>query len=92
MGFAAYAHANARQMSDSTSGWPLERVVSLLSGAAVLATLGLGRAHDPRWRLLTGMIAGNLVLQGTVGWCPGSVALHMLGFRGTAERGQICDR
>lgn len=85
MGFVASARANAREMSGSTAGWPLERAVILLAGAATLATLGLGRAYDPRWRILTGVIGGNLVLQAAVGWCPASVGLHMLGLRGARE-------
>jgi len=85
MSFVASARANAREMSEAVSGWPLDRVVSLMAGTATLTTLGLGRAHDPRWRILTGLIGANLVLQATAGWCPASVGLHMLGLRGVSE-------
>jgi hypothetical protein len=32
------------------------------------------------------------MLRDTVGWCPGDVVLHTLGFRGAAERDQMCER
>jgi len=60
-------------------GWPLERVVSLLAGSLIVASLALARARDPRWRVLTGLIGANLALQGAVGWCPTSGALYKLG-------------
>ena len=66
-------------------GWPLERVVSLMAGVVVLATLALGRRH-PRWRILTGFAGANLLLNAAVGWCPTSVVLHRLGISTAAER------
>lgn len=67
-------------------GWPLERVVSLLAGGAVVATLALGRTKSARWRLVTGFVGANLVLDAVVGWCPATVVLHQLGVRTVAER------
>jgi hypothetical protein len=61
------------------TGWPVERVVSLLAGGMVVGSLAAGRARNPRWRILTGMVGANLMLQGIVGWCPTSGLLYKLG-------------
>jgi hypothetical protein len=61
--------------------------VSLLAGAFILISLGLGRVHNPRWRVMTGLIGGNLVLQSAAGWCPASVAMRLLGMRTAREQG-----
>ena len=67
-------------------GWPLERVVPLMAGTVVLATLALGRQHSARWRILTGFVGANLLLNAAMGWCPMSVVLHRLGVSTAAER------
>jgi uncharacterized membrane protein len=85
MSLATSACRSARELSDSAEGWPIERIVSLLAGGVTLASLGLARVHDPRWRILTGLVGGNLVLQGAVGWCPASVAMRMAGMRAAGE-------
>jgi hypothetical protein len=69
-------------------GWTIERIVNLMAGAVVLATLALGRAHSSRWRLLTGFVGANLLLDAVKGWCPMSVLLHRLGMPTAAERAQ----
>jgi len=60
-------------------GWTLERIILALAGSVVLATLALGRTHSARWRILTGFVGANLLLDAAVGWCPTSVLLHRLG-------------
>ena len=70
-------------------GWPVERVVSLLAGASIVGTLALARTRNPRWRVMTGFIGTNLMLQGTVGWCPASGMLYKLGLHTAGER--ACD-
>jgi hypothetical protein len=67
-------------------GWTVERAVSLLAGASIVATLALARARNPRWRLMTGFIGTNLMLQG---WCPASGMLYKLGLHTAGER--ACD-
>lgn len=67
-------------------GWPIDRIVGLLAGTVVLASLILGRQHHARWRLLTGFVGANLMLNAAVGWCPMSVVLHRLGVSTAAER------
>lgn len=69
-----------------THAWPIERLVVLLAGAVTLLTLLLGRRHHPRWRLMTGFIASNLVAQATIGWCPASLLMRRLGFRRAIDR------
>lgn len=78
--------APARVLGLDADAWPIERLVVLLAGAVTLLTLLLGRRHDPRWRLMTGFIATNLVAQATVGWCPASLLMRRLGFRRAIDR------
>lgn len=66
-------------------GWTIERLVSLIAGATVLLSLGLGR-RSARWRAVSVVVAVNLVLDATIGWCPVSLALHRLGILSAAER------
>lgn len=73
-----------------TSGWPIERVTSLMAGTMVLLTLTLGRLHTGRWRLLTGWVGANLLFNGVAGWCPMGVLLHRLGLRSAAEGDSGC--
>ncbi|WP_308012258.1 YgaP family membrane protein [Mycobacterium intracellulare] len=67
-------------------GWTLERTLHLIAGSVVLVTLTLGRVRSKRWRILTGFVGANLLLDAAVGWCPTSVLLHRLGIPTTAER------
>jgi hypothetical protein len=67
-------------------GWTIERVVNLMAGGVVLATLSLGRERSRRWRLLTGFAGVNLIMDAAVGWCPSSLVLHHLGVTTAAER------
>jgi len=67
-------------------GWTVERVVNLMAGGVVVATLVLGRERSKRWRLVTGFVGANLLMEAAVGWCPSSVVLHHLGLPTAAER------
>lgn len=60
-------------------GWTIDRIVPLLAGTAVLASLILALAFSWWWLLLTGFVGANLLLFGAVGWCPASLLLHRLG-------------
>jgi uncharacterized membrane protein YeaQ/YmgE (transglycosylase-associated protein family) len=66
-------------------GWTLERIIHALAGTVVLMTLGLGRRHSARWRILTAFVGANLLLDAAVGWCPTSVLLHRLGVPTASE-------
>ena len=70
-------------------GWSLERVVPLLAGTMVLTTLSLARQHHPRWRILTGFVGANLILDAAVGWCPASAVLHRMGVATSAEQSAV---
>lgn len=72
-------------------GWAIERIVSLLAGLGVIVSLGLARRWSNRWRLLAGFVGVNLVLDGTVGWCPVSLMLHRLGVPSASERSRRPD-
>lgn len=80
------ARESATVLGLDTRAWPIERLVILLAGAVTLLTLLLGRRHNPRWRLMTGFIASNLVAQATIGWCPASLLMRWLGFRRAIDR------
>jgi hypothetical protein len=69
-------------------GWTIERLVNLMAGTMVLISLALGRKVSSRWRILTGFVGANLLLDAAVGWCPTSVLLHRLGIPTAAERAQ----
>jgi hypothetical protein len=71
-------------------GWTLERAIHLLAGSMVLISLALGRKFSARWRVLTGFVGANLLLDAAVGWCPSSVLLHRLGIPTAAERSTRC--
>ncbi|MBS9534682.1 DUF2892 domain-containing protein [Mycobacterium sp. M1] len=71
-------------------GWPIERITGLVAGVVVLLTLGLGRLHTGRWRVMTGWVGVNLVLNAMVGWCPLSVVLRRAGIPLAAEQGGSC--
>lgn len=66
-------------------GWPIERIVSIMAGAVVLASLTLGRHHSNNWRILTGFVGANLMFNALAGWCPMSVILYRLGIPTAAE-------
>ena len=59
--------------------WTIERVVPLLAGTVVLASLALTLVFSSGWLLLTGFVGANLLLFGAVGWCPASLLLRRLG-------------
>ena len=80
------APQSERVLGLDTRAWPIERLVVLLAGGVTLLTLLQGRHHNPRWRLMTGFIAGNLVAQATIGWCPASLLMRRLGFRRAIDR------
>lgn len=66
-------------------GWPMERILHLLAGTVVLATLALGELHSPFWRIITGLVGANLLLDVVAGWCPASLLLRRLGVCTSAE-------
>lgn len=48
----------------------LERLLRLIAGFFVLASLGLGHYHSPYWFLFTAFVGLNLLQSGFTNWCP----------------------
>lgn len=68
-------------------GWPLERVLHLMAGTAVLTSATLAYLFGPLWLILTGFVGLSLLLDAFAGWCPASLVLYRLGVRTSAECG-----
>jgi hypothetical protein len=59
----------------------VERMLRLIAGALVLASLALAQYHDPRWYWFTGFIGANLFQSAFTNWCPMMTFLRKLGVR-----------
>ncbi|WP_308165540.1 DUF2892 domain-containing protein [Nocardia noduli] len=57
----------------------------LLAGFVVLVGTLLAATVSPWWLLLTGFAGANLVLYGTIGWCPASLLMARLGLPTSAN-------
>ncbi len=62
-----------------------ERLLRLIAGAFVLASLLLGYFHSPYWFLFTGFVALNLIQSAFSNWCPMMNILRWLGARDEAS-------
>lgn len=59
--------------------WTIARLVPLLAGTMVLLSTALTVTVSPWWSILTVLVGANLLLYGTVGWCPASLLMAWLG-------------
>lgn len=57
----------------------IERLLRLIAGTFVLASVLLGYYHSPYWFLLTGFVALNLIQSAFTNWCPMMTFLRWLG-------------
>jgi len=57
----------------------VERLLRLIAGSFVLASLLLGYFYSPYWFLFTGFVAVNLVQSAFTNWCPMMTFLRWLG-------------
>lgn len=57
----------------------VERLLRLIAGAFVLASVLLGVYHSPYWFCFTGFVALNLIQSSFTNWCPMMTFLRMLG-------------
>ncbi len=62
----------------------LERVIRIMAGTFVLASLALGVEaspvfHDTRWLWLTAFVGANLLQSGFTSFCPAELVLRTLG-------------
>jgi hypothetical protein len=57
----------------------VERLLRLIAGSFVLASLLLGYFVSPYWFLFTGFVALNLIQSAFTNWCPMMTFLRWLG-------------
>lgn len=57
----------------------VERMLRMIAGAMVLATLALGAYVDPRWYWFTAFVGANLLQSAFTNWCPMMTILRKLG-------------
>lgn len=57
----------------------VERLLRLIAGSFVLASLLLGYFYSPYWFLFTGFVALNLIQSAFTNWCPMMTLLRWLG-------------
>lgn len=57
----------------------VERMLRIIAGAFVLASLGLGYWVSPYWYFFTAFVGANLFQSGFTNWCPMMNILRWLG-------------
>jgi len=57
----------------------VERLLRLIAGSFVLASVLLGYFDSPYWLLFTGFVALNLIQSAFTNWCPMMTILRWLG-------------
>ena len=62
----------------------VERMLRLVAGASILASLALGYLHTPYWYLFTAFVGLNLLQSGFTNWCLMMNILRALGVRDLA--------
>lgn len=62
----------------------VERLLRLIAGAFVLASVLLGVYHSPNWFYFTGFVALNLMQSAFTNWCPMMSFLRKLGAKDEA--------
>lgn len=58
---------------------PINRIVFISTGGAILASLVLAQIHSPNWLWLTAFAAVSLLQSAFTGFCPLTTALKRLG-------------
>jgi hypothetical protein len=56
-----------------------DRIVHIVAGTMVLASLALTRWHNPNWVWLTVFVGANLLQSGLTNWCLMTTILTKLG-------------
>jgi hypothetical protein len=62
----------------------VERLLRMIAGAFVLASVALVYFHSPYWFLFTAFVGLNLFQSGLTNWCPMMTILRALGVRDAA--------
>ncbi|HWC77547.1 MAG TPA: DUF2892 domain-containing protein [Blastocatellia bacterium] len=63
----------------------MERLLRLIGGSFVLASLLLGYFSSPYWFLFTAFVAVNLIQSALTNWCPMMTFLRWLGVKDEAS-------
>jgi len=63
----------------------IERLLRLIAGTFILASLALGHWVSPYWYLFTAFVGLNLLQSGFTNWCPMIWLLQLLGVPSAAE-------
>jgi DUF2892 family protein len=63
----------------------VERLLRLIAGSFVLASLLLGFFVSPYWFLFTGFVALNLIQSAFTNWCPMMTFLRWLGAKDQSQ-------
>ena len=63
----------------------VERLLRLIAGTFVLASVLLGVYHNPNWFYFTGFVALNLMQSAFTNWCPMMTFLRWLGAKDEGE-------
>lgn len=64
-----------------TKTWYLERLIRLVGGLLVFASVLLGHFVSPGWYYFTGFVGLMLMIFALTGFCPMSIILYVLGAR-----------
>jgi Inner membrane protein YgaP-like, transmembrane domain len=69
-----------------TDSWYLERILFLMAGVFILASVILTIAHSPWWLILTSLVGINQVIYALTGFCPSAILLFKIGIKPRLER------
>ena len=62
-----------------------EKMVHIIGGAFILASLALAHYVSPKWLWFTAFVGANLLQSGLTGWCLMNSILKKMGLREQAE-------
>lgn len=57
----------------------IDRIVHIVAGTFILASLALAKLHHPNWLWFTAFVGANLLQSGLTNWCLMSSILRKLG-------------
>ena len=57
----------------------VDRIVHVVAGTFILASLALAKLHSPNWYWFTAFVGANLLQSGLTNWCLMSTILKKLG-------------
>jgi hypothetical protein len=66
----------------------VDKIVHLMAGSVVIASVALSHYHDPAWLWLTVFVGANLAQSGLTGFCPLAFMLKKAG----VPEGECCSK